>query len=1183
MKPKVIGNTENWRKRRKQFRNDKRNDLKRYRRSHEEVKSRQTLNIMSLNCNGLAGKMDELADFMELKELDVIFLSEVKLRSGSRFTRFGVEGFKDYAELRLEDQGGMVAYVSSRIGKYATKWDGLEHGQQEWMSSERLWIKVDAVQKVAVCGIYLRCNPGIFSEANEKNEELLNHIHTEANFLRQQGFSIIVMGDMNAHGGDCEQFGFANNTHGVNRNGSLLIEWLSGQSMKCLNNRNWLLDSGERVVANGEFSFQRMRDDRMQKSLIDYGFVDEVILNKIVSFEVNEENYIDSDHNPLLLSMKMVNTDGLAEEPVHESVNWERYTQVVEHLASDMSDVFEELSCESKYRVIKDYVSRAVKNVSSQKNWNWKIRSSEYRDSKLRELLVKRRSLACKSMKSMATLGTKDMYIKALRDFKAVRDQIVRRRFRLETENRFKRSVEAGGRGSRDFWSFLKNESRDLPQLSAVTLEDGSVSRKFEDRENALNDHLRDKFCAKSTPFNCWEEVNVDLHESGNKLSEVAARRLVEPITEEELRGALKTTKTNSAPGPDGITVKSLKLLPEVAVQQVLSFFNEVLMCGYVPEDWKAGKLTMIRKKYPETLMSNMRPICLVSVVGKWFTKILAARISDLMVDEELAGDQQCGFRKKRRTLDNIFLLNGIVEECERSGEEVLFMSVDLKSAYDLVPRSILLEKLRKMNFPVQYRTFLYNYYSGDYVQCRMGEVNSRRHYLGRGLRQGCNLSPVLFALFVSELCERMDKLGGGYKLGDKWVNCLLFADDIVLVAKSSMELMWLQLELEKFCMDVKMKVSREKTVVISSRQMKEWPYLLPDAPHEDLMVVAKARYLGVEISDKLAVMQESFDSKLRKKCISYVRAILKYRGSWYSHVQSCLAVWNNIALPSMLYGVEVVPIKDATLRYLDLQQRIMGKAILDVPSSSANACVELELGLRPISEIIAERKMLYFNYLETNMAGSKLVKEMFLRKKRSGDSQLIVEVERIKRAFPVGLDIKSDMKDLGRLRLSKEIAGKVSLMGISLPTKAKLWKAQPYVILDDYYGIIARFRTQNAGRGNRDNSRELLAPGSHDGTVKVCQLCLEGLNNEVHMLVQCRSLDEFRANYALGDSTLEEFLNAVDSGPDAKFRKLMDLATMKANNRGHRRMLMLGKLLKKIVEVADTIWFDNIASVADL
>ena len=144
----------------------------------------------------------------------------------------------------------------------------------------------------------------------------------------------------------------------------------------------------------------------------------------------------------------------------------------------------------------------------------------------------------------------------------------------------------------------------------------------------ALNKHLRDKFCAQPAPFDCWTDVDMDLYEDGNRLYEETSDRLVEPITKEELRGVLKFTKSNSVLGPDGIMVKSLKLQPEVAVKKILEFFNEVLMCGYVPDDWKGGKSTMTRKKYPDSVLANLRPISLVSVVGKWFMKILAISIN---------------------------------------------------------------------------------------------------------------------------------------------------------------------------------------------------------------------------------------------------------------------------------------------------------------------------------------------------------------------------------------------------------------------------------------------------------------------------------------------------------------------------------------------------------------------------
>ena len=258
-----------------------------------------------------------------------------------------------------------------------------------------------------------------------------------------------------------------------------------------------------------------------------------------------------------------------------------------------------------------------------------------------------------------------------------------------------------------------------------------------------------------------------------------------------------------------------------------------------------------------------------------------------------------------------------------------------------------------------------------------MGEVKSNKHFMGRGLRQGCNLSPVLFTLFLSELGLRLERFGGGCKLGQIYINALFFVDDIILVANTQEELLCLQLEVEQFCSDFGMMVSREKTVLISNDCSDKWPYLLIDGPHEDLLVVSKAKYLGVTVTASHNTLKSSFNDKLRNTCNSYVKTILSYAGSMYSHIQSSLAIWKGVALPSMLYAVEVLDVDQKTLDYLDLQQRKLGKSLLGIPMSSANACVETELGLRPISEIIAERKITFGSKL-ANAEGAKLTNDVF-------------------------------------------------------------------------------------------------------------------------------------------------------------------------------------------------------------
>ena len=172
--------------------------------------------------------------------------------------------------------------------------------------------------------------------------------------------------------------------------------------------------------------------------------------------------------------------------------------------------------------------------------------------------------------------------------------------------------------------------------------------------------------------------------------------------------------------------------------------------------------------------------------------------------------------------------------------------------------------------------------------------------------------------------------------------------------------------------------VSRKKTVVISNDNMEKWPYLLIDGPHEGLLVVLKAKFLGVMVLASKEMMRMSFMQRLRAICSSYVKTILMYTGTKYSHVQSSLAIWNGVAVPSLLYGSKVLNVVVDTKHYLDLQQRKLGKLLLRVPMSSANECVETELGLRPISEMIEERKLKFASKLQDENVGARITKEVY-------------------------------------------------------------------------------------------------------------------------------------------------------------------------------------------------------------
>ncbi|VDP43352.1 unnamed protein product [Heligmosomoides polygyrus] len=85
--------------------------------------------------------------------------------------------------------------------------------------------------------------------------------------------------------------------------------------------------------------------------------------------------------------------------------------------------------------------------------------------------------------------------------------------------------------------------------------------------------------------------------------------------------------KPGTAPGPDGISADLLRTGGSALCSLLAKHFNHYLRLGRIPDSWKESKTVLIFKKGQQENINNYRPISLLSVVYKIFTKILA-RIS---------------------------------------------------------------------------------------------------------------------------------------------------------------------------------------------------------------------------------------------------------------------------------------------------------------------------------------------------------------------------------------------------------------------------------------------------------------------------------------------------------------------------------------------------------------------------
>ena len=248
-------------------------------------------------------------------------------------------------------------------------------------------------------------------------------------------------------------------------------------------------------------------------------------------------------------------------------------------------------------------------------------------------------------------------------------------------------------------------------------------------------------------------------------------------------------------------------------------------------------------------ILGNYRPITVLISLSGFYSKLLNERLVTVTEKFNLLGEIQNGFRKGRCGSDNIFIINSILWKAQALGKKVHLGFVDLTKAYDSVNREILWRKLRNVGIGGCFLSTLPSMYRDDSVKCTVNGSTTRSVYLRRGLRQGCALSPILFALYILEIGEALTAAGEGFSLSGTNIAGLLFADDIVLIASSAKGLKSLFRSVKSICDKLRLEVNTNagKSEVISPSD-EEWVLFDDDGQVElSLRQVAEYKYLGLE------------------------------------------------------------------------------------------------------------------------------------------------------------------------------------------------------------------------------------------------------------------------------------------------------------------------------------------------
>ena len=153
--------------------------------------------------------------------------------------------------------------------------------------------------------------------------------------------------------------------------------------------------------------------------------------------------------------------------------------------------------------------------------------------------------------------------------------------------------------------------------------------------------------------------------------------------------------------------------------------------------------------------------------------------------------DIQAGFRKGRGTREQIANVHWIIKKAGEFQKNIYFCFIDYAKAFDCVDNNKMRKILKEMGMPDYLTCLLRNLYAGPEAAVRTGHGKTAWFQIGKGVHQGCILSPCLFNLYAEYIMwnAELEEAQAGIKIAGKNNNNLRYADDTTLMAESEEEL----------------------------------------------------------------------------------------------------------------------------------------------------------------------------------------------------------------------------------------------------------------------------------------------------------------------------------------------------------------------------------------------------------
>ena len=432
---------------------------------------------------------------------------------------------------------------------------------------------------------------------------------------------------------------------------------------------------------------------------------------------------------------------------------------------------------------------------------------------------------------------------------------------------------------------------------------------------------------------------------------------LPEPITSNELKIIFEMDGFKAA--PDILLGVCYQRTFDSIKDFVLKIFNKCLQLMFYPSYWKCAVVSVVLKPNKSDIShyKSYRPISLLPIIGKWFSKIIYKRLQWLSNESDWIDDRQFGFQHGKSCEMALSKFTSIVENCFATKKFVLVIALDISGAFDGTWHPSILYNLMKTNCNHQYLKLIANFLSNRKVTININDSKASKS-LSRSCPQGEIFSPLLWNIDFNDLFQ--------LELSDE---ISAFADDsnLFFIGDSASKIeenanRALQ-RISEWGRIKKMKFNKSKTEAVLFSRRYIIPFIRLEMEGEQIKVNTSMKSLGIHLDSKLLYHEHISTQCGKTKRLIF--AIIKYCSTTWGLNRSILkTLWNVCIEPILLYGAPIWLTsiqKQWCQRELKSVQRLMAlriiKAFKTVPYET---CITLS-GLLPILDKIKSRAMVFF------------------------------------------------------------------------------------------------------------------------------------------------------------------------------------------------------------------------------